>query len=43
MARASLMEAQNHLEDAVDRGLINDDVQEESEPLARRALIDKGH
>jgi four helix bundle protein len=38
MARASLMECQNHLQDAVDRRHITDEVREEHDKLAREAL-----
>jgi four helix bundle protein len=40
MAKASLMEAHNHLEDAVDRGLITDDVRAGHDKLAHLALRD---
>jgi len=42
MARASLVECQNHLQDAVDRGHITDVVGLEYEKLAREALIEIG-
>ena len=38
MARASLMESQNHLIDAVDRGYITEDVRREHDALAEAAL-----
>ena len=40
MAKASLMEAQNHLQDAVDRGHIGEDARSEHDQLAQRALRD---
>ena len=40
MARASLMEAENHLEDAVDRGLLSDEQRKETDFLTRAALRD---
>jgi four helix bundle protein len=40
MARASLVEAQNHLQDAVDRGHICEDAQADSHSLAQAALRD---
>ncbi len=40
MAKASLMEAQNHLEDAVDRGYISDECRTENDKLAQAALRD---
>ena len=40
IAKASLMEAQNHLEDAVDRGYIPDDCRIEHDQLAQAALRD---
>ena len=38
MARASLMESQNHLRDAVDKGYITEDVRLELDKLAEAAL-----
>jgi four helix bundle protein len=38
MARASLIEVQNHLRDAVDRGHIPETVRQQHDELARRAL-----
>ena len=38
MARASLMESQNHLIDAVDRGYITEDVRRHYDSLAEAAL-----
>jgi len=40
MAKASLIEAQNHLHDAVDRGLIGDECRIEHHKLAQAALRD---
>ena len=40
MAKASLMEAQNHLRDAVDRGHISEETRVEHDELARVALRD---
>lgn len=40
MAKASLMESQNHLEDAVDRGYISNDCRLEHDALAQAALRD---
>ncbi len=40
MAKASLLEAQNHLEDAVDRGYISDECRTENNRLAQAALRD---
>jgi len=42
MARASLVECQNHLQDAVDRGHITNDVRHEYEKLAKDALLEIG-
>jgi len=41
-ARASLVECQNHLQDAVDRGHITNDVRHEYEKLAKDALLEIG-
>ena len=38
LARSSLMESQNHLRDAVDRGHISEDIRLEHEKLAEVAL-----
>ena len=40
IAKASLMEAQNHLQDAVDRGHITDETRAEHHALAQSALRD---
>ncbi|MBI3050782.1 MAG: four helix bundle protein [Acidobacteria bacterium] len=40
LARASLMESQNHLRDAVDRGYIAEEVRAEHDRLAEAALQD---
>lgn len=40
IAKASLMEAQNHLQDAVDRGHITDETRSEHHTLAQSALRD---
>jgi hypothetical protein len=42
MAKASLIECQNHLVDAVDRGLIPDSLREEHDRLAQMALREIG-
>ena len=42
MARASIMECQNHLQDAVDRQHITGPVREEHDKLAREALMEIG-
>jgi four helix bundle protein len=42
MARASILECQNHLQDAVDRNHIAEHVREEHDKLAREALTEIG-
>jgi four helix bundle protein len=42
MAKASLIECQNHLEDAVDRGLIADAIREDHDRRAQLALREIG-
>ena len=42
MARASILECQNHLQDAVDRQHITEHVREEHDKLAREALMEIG-
>jgi four helix bundle protein len=42
MGRASLMECRNHLQDAVDRGHITDDLRQEHEAKAQEALKEMG-
>jgi four helix bundle protein len=42
MARASILECQNHLQDAVDRQHITEHVREEHDKFAREALMEIG-
>jgi four helix bundle protein len=42
MGRASLVECQNHLQDAVDRGYITELVRREHDTLAKAALMEIG-
>ena len=42
MGRASIVECQNHLQDAVDRGHITEVVRKEHETFAKAALLEIG-